>query len=174
MVARAVVATLVAVVVGAAVGATLVWASTPTTTEAACGWPTSGTVPLGSAMALSAPIETTIGADHWYNFTVESAGGDHELSSLQVHVQTVVGRIVTPGPNWTLDALNPNGTWLGAYSLTGPVSGTWLEGGNSTLAAGQVISLMTGLDRLSGDVLVVFVAGSGECSFSGTIITAIP
>src|ERR1700747_2982587 len=54
-----------------------------------------GNTPLGTSLALAAPAEETAGTGHWYNFSVQSAGGGLTLGNLQLQIETPSGGVVT-------------------------------------------------------------------------------
>jgi hypothetical protein len=175
MIERAGAIAAVALVAGIAAGATLCWFSFGMNPPVGCGSSSQGNTPLGGPpLALGTPRETTRGSDHWYNFTVQAAGGGLRLEDLKFEVQTAGGLNATPGADWRLNELAPNGSWLGTYSLTGTTAGTWTSGGTNALAVSQVLSLLAAPEDLSGDTFVVSFVGSGPCPAGGSATTAIP
>ena len=127
-----------------------------------------GNTPLGTALAVGSPSEASnVAANHWYNFSIQSAGGGLTLSSTNYQFQTATGSIVAPSGTWTLSVLGLSGTPIGAYSLT---TGAWTSGGATPMTSQMTISVYSAGTVLSGDTMVV----SGTGSFSGTIAVGIP
>jgi hypothetical protein len=118
--------------------------------------------------------ENSAGANYWYNFTAESAGGSLRLASLTFLVQTPNGSNVTPGSGWSFEVFNLSGSRIGSYAISGQSAGTWTVGGSQPMLSGQHFSLLATPDRLSGDSLLVRVAGTGQCPTSGSVSIAIP
>ena len=129
-----------------------------------------GNTPIGTALALGTPSESQGGAAnaHFYNFTVQSAGGGLVLNSMTFQIQTAAGTIVTAAGTWTGSVINLGGASVGTYSWT---TNTWTAGGTAPLVSGQQIIISTPTaTSLSGDHIVVIGGGS----FSGTISVSIP
>ena len=128
-----------------------------------------GNTPLGTALALGSPGEAQKGANNYYNFSVQSAGGGILFNNLNFQVLNPSGQIVAPTAAWSLTVLNLLGTSVGTYALTGASAGTWTVGGTTALSSSQTICL-NAASSLSGDTLVV----SGAGSFQGSISVPIP
>jgi flagellin-like protein len=124
-----------------------------------------GSTPLSTALALGSPSENQKGANWWYNFSIQAAGGGVVANNLNFQVQTATGGIVAPG-GATINVLSLSGTSVAAYTLS---SGTWTAGGTTPLSSSQTISLNFG-SSISGDTLQV----SGTGSFQGVIPVSIP
>ena len=128
-----------------------------------------GNTPIGTALALGSPKEASAGANNYYNFSVQSAGGGILFNNLNFQVINPSGQIVTPTAAWSLTVVNLFGTSVGTYALTGASAGTWTAGGTTALSSSQTICL-NAASSLSGDKLVV--AGAG--SYQGSISISIP
>jgi len=129
-----------------------------------------GNTPLGTALALGTPSESQGGAGntHFYNFSVQSAGGGIQLSNMQFQVQTAAGTVVTSAGTWSVTAIGVSGASAGVYSFT---TNSWTSGGTTVMNSGQQLVLLTPTaTSLSGDNLIVVGTGS----YSGTISVAIP
>ncbi len=121
--------TAIAIVLGVAVAATAEWAVASGPQPVDC-YPHSapGSIPIGTALAIATPTEESVGADHWYNFSVQAAGGGLHFNNLLFQVQTSSGSVVDPGSGWTFNAYDVHGLWADAYELTGATAGTWSGG----------------------------------------------
>jgi hypothetical protein len=145
----------IAVATGIVVGAALVLLAPPVPAPANCSG--SGNSPLQALLAVSLPNERTIGADHWYNFTVQSGGGVFEHRNLNFSVQNTSGAKVTSGAGWNFTAFDTAKATFATYSMYGPSAGTWTAGGSSTVWGGETWSLLASPTNLSGDNLVVLL-----------------
>ncbi len=125
--------------------------------------------PIGTALALGQPIEEVAGANHWYNFTVQSAGSGILTGNVQFQPVTAMGAIITAGHGWTLDVLGPTGLDVASYSFS---SASFSAGPATVLQSGQVFALNTGSTTLSGQGDILNVIGTG--SFQGSISVNIP
>jgi hypothetical protein len=135
------------------------------------GGPCQGCSPpvTGIPVALGQPLERSAGPNHWYNFTVQSAGGGITLGDIAFQVVTATGAIVPPGASWTLVVLSLSGSYLGIYSLA---SGTWSSGAGEPITSSQTFVLDSGSTTLSGQGDVMNVIGTG--TFQGSISVNIP
>jgi hypothetical protein len=123
----------------------------------------------GTSLAVNKPIESANAANHWYNFTVESAGGGMVLNNLEFQVVAAVGSNVGPNATWTLDLVDLSGNAVGSYPFSG---GTWTTGGTTLLTSGGAFDLDTGSMNLGsqGDALNLL----GTDGFQGSISVNIP
>ncbi len=125
-----------------------------------------GNSPISTAFSLGAPNEAQAGTNHWYNFTVESAGGGIIWNDINFQVKNSGGTIIAVT---SYSVLTISGTTV-ATSTTGT---TWTAGAAGSGATGvsstQSVSLLSSAS-LSGDTL--YVIGTG--SFSGTEQVNIP
>src|SRR5579863_1305301 len=88
-----------------------------------------GNTPIGTALALGSPAEASnAAANHWYNFSVQSAGGGLTLGSLAFQVQTSSGGIVTLPGGAAITVLGLTGNTVGTYNIA---SGSWASGGTT-------------------------------------------
>jgi len=126
-----------------------------------------GNTPLGTALALGPPSEATAGTGHWYNFSVQSAGGGILLNNLIFQVKTVSGNIVTPAGLTTVNVLGLSGSVVATYTYATAV---WATNGASPVSNQQTLIFGSTTSNLSGDTLVVLGTGS----YSGSISVAIP
>ena len=126
-----------------------------------------GNTPLGTALALAPPNEGSAGTGHWYNFSIQSAGGGLLLQSLAFQVKNPSGTVITPAGLTTVNVFGLSGATVASYTYA---TATWASGG--TLPATNQMTIIFGstTTNLSGDTLVVL--GSG--SFSGSISVSIP
>ncbi len=124
---------------------------------------------FGTPLALGQPTEESAGLQHWYNFSVESAGGGIDLGNIQFQVVTATGSNVPPTNAWSLSVLSLADAPVGAYSWAAV---NWTTGGGAALSSDQIVVLDSGATNLSdkGDVLDVIGAGS----FQGSISVEIP
>jgi flagellin-like protein len=126
-----------------------------------------GNTPIGTALALGSPAEASnAAANHWYNFSVQSAGGGLTLGSLAFQVQTSSGGIVTLPGGAAITVLGLTGNTVGTYNIA---SGSWASGGTTPATSQMTIVVYSAATSLSGDNFVV----SGSGSFSGTISVSI-
>jgi hypothetical protein len=172
----------IAVILGIALGGILSFAVTPSLTGPACGRPGGGnpgpgSSPFGSpAIALvgfGQPSERTVGSSHWYNFSIVSSAGGPRLFNFEFRLEGATGSPVSPSPGWTLEVLSSTGVPLGNFSITGPSTEPWKSGGSTSIATGQVVSLMTTPDNVSGDTFVMAGNGLGVCPVQGSTSAAI-
>jgi hypothetical protein len=167
--------TAIAVAIGASAGVALAWVSLPI--PVGCGSPSSGQTPLGSPpLAFGTPNEKTVGSDHWYNFSVASAGGGLQLNNLNFRVQTWAGVDVLPHLGWAATMLSHSGNPVGTYVMYGAAGGDWTAGGATPLLSGETFSLLAAPQNLSGDRLGVVQTGSTSngCPTSGSLTASIP
>lgn len=127
-------------------------------------------------MAFGTPVEESQGSDHWYNFSVASAGGGVQFQNLRFGVQTPTGAPVAPSPGWTATMLDHSGQTVGVFAIFGPNAGNWTEGGSTPLTSEQTFSLLSTPTVLHGDDLLISETGSfpDGCSASGLISVSIP
>ena len=126
-----------------------------------------GNTPLGTSLALAPPSEGSAGTGHWYNFSIQSAGGGLILNNLAFQVKNAAGTVVSPTGLTTVNVFGLSGSTVASYTYATAV---WATGG--TLAVTNQMTIIFGSTtvNLSGDTLVVL--GSG--SFSGSISVSIP
>jgi flagellin-like protein len=124
-----------------------------------------GNTPLGTALAMAAPNEGTAGTGHWYNFSVQSAGGGLTLGSIQLQIQTPSGGIVTWPAGSTVNMVGLTGNTVGTYT-TG--TGVWTNSATA-ITSQMILVIYTAATSVSGDSLVV----SGTGSFAGSIAVSI-
>lgn len=167
-----------AILTGAATGGAIVWATLPSPASINCGYTSSGNTPFGSALAFSPPKEDAKGTAHWYNSTIVSASGGLSLRNLVLEIQTQAGVIIVPGPQWTLNAFSVSLSHIGTFSLSGATAGNWTSGGSQPLENGQVFSLFTTPQNLSGSGYIWYVLLTGNysdgCPASGSVSASIP
>jgi len=126
-----------------------------------------GNTPLGTSLALAPPAEGAAGTGHWYNFSIQSAGGGILLNNLLFQVQTVSGTIVTPAGLTTVSVLGVSGSVVATYTYATAV---WATGGALPASNQQTIIFGSTTTNLSGDELIVLGTGS----YSGSISVQIP
>ena len=121
----------------------------------ACGTPSSGPTPLGTSLAFNEPQEEVRGANHWYNFSVQSAAGGVVWGDLVLAAVTSTGGNITATALWTAGAWSWNGTGVATYEFA---STTWLSGGNAPVASSQTLVFDSGTTDLSngGDAMNIF------------------
>jgi flagellin-like protein len=124
-----------------------------------------GSTPLSTSLAMGPPAEASKGANNWYNFSIQSAGGGIVANNLNFQVQGAGGSIVTV-TGGTMSVLNLAATVVASYNM---ITGVWTSGGTTPLSSSQQLSLVTTVN-LSGDKLVV----SGTGSYQGQITVNIP
>lgn len=167
----------VAVAIGFVASGSLVWIITSQATRINCnpgGWEQT---PLGgAALAIGRPTEQTIGPAHWYNATVESAGGGLRVYNVGFQFQSAGTLAVSPGAKWNLTALDLGGAVIGAYALTGPAAGSWTVGGSSALVSQDAFSLLTNPENLSGGMWTFDGVGSypDGCPVQWSITVGVP
>ena len=127
----------------------------------------SGTTSVGSAVALDPPAESSVGGEHWYNFTVASSGGGIELQSLAFGFEAASGAPFSPADLSAVAVLSVTGATVATYDVG---SEAWTDGGSLVLSAGETISVGPTASDLSGTTFVVL----GEGAWSGSILTTIP
>ena len=126
-----------------------------------------GNTPLGTALALGAPRESSNAVTNWYNFSIQSAGGGLVLNNLNFQILGPTGSIVATA-GFTLNVVGITGSAVGTYAFA---TATWTSGGTTVVSSQQSIVLTSpAASSLSGDKLVVLGAGS----FSGSISVSIP
>ncbi|HZY70787.1 MAG TPA: type IV pilin N-terminal domain-containing protein [Thermoplasmata archaeon] len=126
-----------------------------------------GNTPIGTALAVGTDTPATAGTGHWYNFSIQSAGGGLTLGSMNFAFQTTTGSIVPPGGTWTLTVVNIlTGATVGTYTLA---SGTWASGSGTPASSQMNIDVYSAAVALTGDNMIV----SGTGSFAGSISVAI-
>jgi len=125
-----------------------------------------GNTPLGTALAVAPPAEASAGTQHWYNFSISSAGGGLTLSNLAFQVQTATGGIVTIAGATTINVIGISGSTVATYTIA---SSSWTAGGATPASNTQQIVVQT-TTNLSGDTMIILGTGS----FSGSISVNIP
>jgi len=134
-----------------------------------------GNTPLGTSLALQSPTEAQPSAAsmHYYNFSVQSAGGGLILNDLNFQITTGGGAIVaTTAAGWSLNVLGITGAVVGTYAITAATP-SWTLGGTVAATSQQTICLTSptgAANNLSGDTLSVIGVGT----FSGTVSVSIP
>jgi len=134
-----------------------------------------GNTPLGTALAVQTPVEAQPSAAslHFYNFSIQSAGGGLILNNLIFQVVTPGGTIVvTTAAGWALNVLGITGSVIGTYAITAATP-SWTLGGTVLVSSQQTIALTTpaaAASSLSGDKLIIVGTGT----FSGSISVNIP
>ncbi len=120
-------------------------------------------------LAFGPPSEGSAGPNHWYNFTVQSAGGGIVLENIGLAIETATGTDVVPGASWTALLLGLGGELVGTYSF---VTASWTGGATAAISSGQVLVVDIGATNLAGvgDALNVFGTGG----FQGSISIGIP
>ena len=133
-----------------------------------------GNTPLGTALAVQSPNEAqpAAAAPHYYNFSVQSAGGGLILNNLNFQILTSTGSIVTTvAAGWTLNVLGITGATVGTYAITS-ASPSWTVGGTTAVSSQMTIALTSptgAANNLSGDSFVIIGVGT----FSGSITVSI-
>jgi hypothetical protein len=166
--ALAVVLVVATIGIVTAVQGDLFWLRGSTTNP--CGTPSTGQTPLDSFIAFSDPREAVDGPNHWYNFTVESAGGGIVLGGLTFAVAGPTGANITPTAMWSSGVVGLTGTWVGIYDFG---TATWMSGQNVLLASSQTLILDTGVTSLSDAGNVLNIALQTAC-LDGSVQAAIP
>ncbi|HEY6238498.1 MAG TPA: archaellin/type IV pilin N-terminal domain-containing protein [Thermoplasmata archaeon] len=134
-----------------------------------------GNTPLGTSLAVQSPTEAQPSAAslHFYNFSIQSAGGGLLLNNLNFQVLTPSGAIVvTTAAGWALNVLGITGSVVGTYAIT-TAAPAWTLGGTIAASSQQTIALTTpaaAANNLSGDTLIIVGVGT----FSGSIAVSIP
>ncbi len=139
------------------------------------GPPSSGCAPpppcqgLCTGPAFDRPLEQTLGPNHWYNFSVQSAGGGLVWDEWAFQVVTGTGGNVTPTSSWTAVVLDLAGSPIATYVFA---NSTWAAGGTELFLSSQTLSIDSGATDLTalGDALNVIGVGCYE----GSIAIAIP
>jgi hypothetical protein len=126
-----------------------------------------GNTPLGTALALAPPSEGSAGTGHWYNFSIQSAGGGLLLNNLAFQVLNPSGGIVSATGLTTVNVFGIAGTSVATYTVATAV---WATGGTLPVTNQMTIIFGSTTANLSGDTFVVLGTGS----FSGSIEVAIP
>ncbi len=156
-----------AVLIDGAVFAAIGWPAPPVQPGGPCEG--CSVAPIGTSLALGQPLEQTSGPNHWYNFTVQSAGGGITLGDISFQLVTATGAVVAPGGSWSLVVLDLEGSLAGTYSLS---TGSWVSGGGAAITSGQTFVLDAVSTDLSGQGEVLNVIGTGP--FGGSISVGIP
>jgi flagellin-like protein len=124
-----------------------------------------GNTPLGTALAMSPAKEQTNGAQHWYNFSVQSASGGLIWNDMVFQFQTSTGGIITVTAP-TITVIGIAGANVATYS-----AGTWTAGGTVGVSNQQQLIVQTTSNLASqGDIMQVLGGGT----FSGSIPVTIP
>ncbi len=160
-----------AVAVVTAFEGNLFWLRGQSSAPSGCGSPspTGGNTPLGSSAALGTPREQVKGPNHWYNFSVQSAGGGIAWGDIRLQVVTAENVNITPTTAWTAVVTAISGPPVATYDF---VNGTWSEGAGVAWTSLQTLSIDSGTTNLSaaGDMLNVLGVGC----FQGSISVNIP
>ena len=119
----------------------------------------------GSTFALGSPSESSQGGNHWYNFSIESAGGGVILNNLNFVIDSSSGANVAQSA-WTLHVTDDYSRLVGVYALANE---SWTSGGTSVVTTQQSVDLET-TTAISGGTLVVLGVGS----FARSDTVAIP
>lgn len=143
-----------------------------------CGFSTGSTGPgstgsggaLASDLALATPREASVGANYWYNFSVQSAAGGLTWGDLILVVETASGGYVAitgaPGGLVSVDGLS--GTAVATYSVN---QTSWASGGSTAVSNTQLIVLQCTNDlEAQGDTFVAVGTGA----ISGLVSVGIP
>ncbi len=135
----------------------------------ACAPPPSCDGLCGTGPALSKPSEQAVGPNHWYNSSIQSAGGGLTWGDIRVQVVTAVNVNVTPTAAWTAVVTDISGSPVATYDF---VNGTWSEGASVAWTSLQTLAIDTGTADLSaaGDRLNVVGVGC----FQGSLSVPIP
>jgi hypothetical protein len=124
--------------------------------------------PIGTALAIGSPSESSNAvSNHWYNFSVQSAGNGLTLNNLTFQLTTGTGLIINPGGAWGVKVLGLTGAQIASFDLT---YGLWTSGGTTVVTSSMTIVLYSANTSLSGDVFII----DGTGSFSGSISVTIP
>ncbi len=123
----------------------------------------------GTSLALARPAEATAGPNHWYNFSVQSAGGGILLRDVSFQVVSATGGNVGPNSSWSLQVISLSGALVGAYSFP---EGVWTAGGSTPITSLDIVILDTGTTDLDAQGDSLNVIGTG--SFQGSIGVSIP
>ncbi|HEY6238499.1 MAG TPA: archaellin/type IV pilin N-terminal domain-containing protein [Thermoplasmata archaeon] len=134
-----------------------------------------GNTPIGTSLAVQTPIEAQPSAAslHFYNFSIQAAGGGLILNNLIFQVTTPGGQIVvTTAAGWAVNVLGITGSVIGTYAITSATP-SWTLGGTVLVSSQQTIAMTTpaaAASSLSGDRLIIVGTGT----FSGSISVSIP
>jgi hypothetical protein len=126
--------------------------------------------PIGTALALAPPTESSGNGVHLYNFSVQSASSGVSWRDISPEIQTAgAGPVATTATGWNVTVFGFNQGPVGYYAIQS--TGIWTVGGGIAVTSGQWLLLTSpGAASLSGDNLVVAFSGD----FVGTISVAIP
>jgi len=145
------------VAVGLAFAGMAIWWS-PAPSSPCPGSSSGGVAPLGSSVAFGTANEAIRGADHWYNFTIESGGSGIPWGGVSVRV--VGPANTTPTSQWNLTVTISGVGIVAAYSFP---RGGWSLGGTVELSSTQTLVLLTGDSNLTSRGDLLNVAFDGAC-----------
>ena len=142
--------------------------------------PAPRTVPLGTALALSAVVSNgPIGTDWYYNFSVQSASSGLTLANLTFQVRSSMGGTIAMPAGSSVLVLSITNCGLGVYNfnttLWAPPAtagcGGVVLGAGAGVTNGQEFSVNTTANLQNvGDTLVI----GGRGLFSGDVTLGIP
>lgn len=140
---------------------------------------TEGPTPLGTAFAIGAPVESVVGGTHWYNSSVQSAGGGLRLGGVQFALRSASGDRVPFGAGWGVLVTEPPAVTIGEFVWINATGGVWNSGGSASVSSRQSWDLHSGSQDLSGgDWIVTFAGfvglGTTGCPQIGAATVAIP
>jgi hypothetical protein len=126
--------------------------------------------PIGTALALAPPTESSGEGVRLYNFSVEAASGGLSWKDISPETQTAgAGSVVTTATGWNVTVFGISQDPVGYYTIQS--TGIWTVGGGLSVASGQWLLVTSpGASSLSGDELVLALSGG----FVGTISLSIP
>jgi hypothetical protein len=160
-----------AVAIGIATAAGILWVALPGSSGPDCSPYSSGSgAPIQVQIAWSNIHENARGEEHWYNSTISWTVGGLTPKNLEFQVQSPGdGAIVMPGPAWEVTVVNQTGTVVGYYSTHPASPGTWTSTDSSQLALGLTFSLLTSPGNISGDWWTILQVGnsSNGCKVGG-------
>jgi hypothetical protein len=163
------VALVAAVGIVSAAEGNLFWLSAPPANACLTMSYPPGQTPLGSSLAFGAPFEQVRGPNHWYNFSVQSAGGGITWGELALQVVTATGANVTPAASWSGGAWGYPDVWVATYDFAGQ---DWSVGGSAVINSTQTLVLDSGSTDLSAMGYALNVLGRG--CFQGSVSISIP
>lgn len=124
--------------------------------------------PLPAWLALDRPTEQQNSLNHWYNFTVESAGGGLQWRAFNLQVLTSTGTLIDTTKGWSAEAVDLNLSPIGSFEF---MNGTGTTNSSAPLASSDTLVLDSGTTSLGGagdtlNVLVVALCLGGSISVS--------